>query len=345
MTAVSILLLVGLGTQDAPPPAEPAVVEEPLEGFWPTERMTEMTLKRWASDAADRHQLDETQHVALEEMLLARWPKFMKENRRRLQPLINRFIESRMDPDPPEEEAVQNWAKQALPLYNQARTLIGELNDEFRKILRPEQLEKFEGDVQRMSQFMDRFGERLTRWEKGEFEENEFTGRDSRRGRRERNREARREAAELAEREAAEPTDQILAELNKWDRYLEDFILRFQLDETQRVAARSIRKELGERALAHRDRHMDEIVALERSMRVPGGVTEEEVAEKLKALYGPIDQLFSEFEQRLDRLPTEAQRAGADAESSKTSSPELAPSDRKKLQELGYLESPSGTME
>ena len=336
MTAVSILLLVGLWAQDAPLPADPAVVEEPLEGFWPTERMTDMTLKRWASDAAERHQLDETQHAALEEMLLARWPRFLKENRRQLQPVINRFIESRMDPDPPEEGAVQNWAKQALPLYNQGRTLIGELNDEFRKILRPEQLEKFEGDVQRMSQFMGRFGERLTRWEKGEFEENEFTGRDSRRWRRGRNREARREAAE--------PADQILAELNKWDRYLEDFILRFQLDETQRVAARSIRKELGERALAHRERHMDEILALERRMKTPGA-KEEEVAEGLKELYGPIDQLFGEFEQRLDRLPTEAQRTTAAAESSTTSSPELVPSDRKKMQELGYLESPSDTSE
>lgn len=325
MTAIGILLLIGLGAQDALPPAEPAVVEEPLEGFWPTERMAEMMLKRWASDAADRHQLDETQHAALEEMLLARWPKFMKENRRQLQPVINRFIESRMDPDPPEEGAVQHWAKQALPIYHEARTLIGELNGEFGKILRPEQFEKFEGDAKRMSGFMDRFGERLARWERGEFEENEFTGRDSRRGRRGRNREARREAAELAKREAAEPTDQILAELTKWDRYLEDFILRFGLDETQRVAARSIRKELGERALAHRERHMDEIVALERGMRTPGA-TVEEVAEKLKELYGPIDQLFGEFEQRLERLPTEAQRASADAESSKTSSPELAPS-------------------
>ncbi len=337
MTAISILLLVGLWTQDAPPAAEPVVAEEPLEGFWPTERMTEMTLKRWASDAAERHQLDETQHAALEEMLLARWPKFMTENRRRLQPVINRFIESQMDPDPPKEENVQKWARQALPLYQQAQTLIGELNGEFRKILRQEQIEKFEGDIKMMGQFMDRFGERLTRWERGEFEDNEFTGRDSRRGRRARNREARREAAE--------PTDQILAELDKWDRYLEDFILRFQLDETQRVAARSIRKELGERALAHRERHLEEIVALERRMRVPGAATEEEVAEELKELYGPIDQLFGEFEQRLDRLPTEAQRAGAAAESSKTASPELAPSPRKKLQELGYVESPSGPSE
>ena len=68
-------------------------------------------------------------------------------------------------------------------------------------------------------------------------------------------------------------------------------------------------------------------------------------AEKLKELYGPIDQLFSEFDQRLHRLPTDAQRASAAAESSKTASPELAPSQRKKLQELGYIESPSGTSE
>jgi len=335
---------MGLWTQDAPPPAQPAVVEEPLEGIWPTERMAEMMLKRWASDAGDRYQLDETQHAALEEMLFARWPKFMKENRRQLQPVINRYIESQLDPDPPEEGAVQDWAKEALPIFNEARTLIGEINDEFRQVLRPEQVGQFEAEVKMMNMGIGWLGERLGRWERGEFEENEFTGRNSRRGRRERNREARREAAELAAQEAAEPTDQVLAELNKWDQYLKDFILRFGLDKTQRVAARSIRKELGERALAHRERHLDEIIDLERSMKTPDA-NEDEVAEKLKELYGPIDQLFGEFELRLDRLPTEAQRTAAADESAKTSSPELDPSHVKELQELGYVESPSDSVE
>lgn len=342
MTAIILLALAGLYAQDVPPPAQAAVVEEPLEGFWPTERMTEMALKRWASDAADRHQLDEAQHTALKEMLLARWPKFMKENRRRLQPVINRFIESRMDPDPPELDAVQDWAKNALPIYKDARTLIGELNDEFAETLRPEQFAKFEGDIKMMGMFMDGFGERLARWEQGEFEEDEFTGRNSRRGRRERNREARREAAELAAREAAEPTDQILAELDKWDQYLEEFVRRFGLDEPQRVAARSIRKELGERALAHRERHMGEIIALERHMSAEEA-TEEEITAALTNLYGPIDQLFREFELRLDRLPTEAQRANEAAASSKMPAPEPEANDIEKVQEQGYIESPAGS--
>ena len=114
--------------------------------------------------------------------------------------------------------------------------------------------------------------------------------------------------------------DQIELELESWQKYVERFTRIYKLDEAQKATARSILKELRERALAHRDRHHVEIEKLERRIQTHDGLQEdiENIEEQLVVLYGPIDKMFDELKTRLDGIPTAAQQSSVDPPDDKT---------------------------
>jgi hypothetical protein len=87
-----------------------------------------------------------------------------------------------------------------------------------------------------------------------------------------------------------------------------DFIAKYALDDAQRGAAASMLQEMKERAVAHRDRHRTEVTQLERRLAAGRPEDADRVAGDLQRLYGPIDDMFRELQQRLQRIPTQAQQ-------------------------------------
>jgi hypothetical protein len=95
--------------------------------------------------------------------------------------------------------------------------------------------------------------------------------------------------------------------LDAWGRYVEDFIVRFKLDSKQAQQSRLILGELRKRADEYRLAHKPDYEASERIKEGPA--RNEEVARLDK----PIQGMFLELKDRLDRIPTEVQRKLADA--------------------------------
>lgn len=120
-----------------------------------------------------------------------------------------------------------------------------------------------------------------------------------------------REVTETKAEGEAEVSDQVVVELGRWDKYVEEFIRIYDLDEGQRTAALSCLSELKQRAIDHRDRHREEIAALEHRIHNNTGTDEElaEIKQELTRLYGPIDDTFSELKRRIELIPTTEQRA------------------------------------
>ena len=115
-----------------------------------------------------------------------------------------------------------------------------------------------------------------------------------------------------AQRPAAQE-DQIALEVVAWERYVEEFIRIYGLDEGQRTAVLSCLSELKQRAIAHRDKRRDDIATLELRISNFTG-SDEELAglkEQLTELYGPIDDMFQELKARIEQIPTARQRAEA----------------------------------
>jgi hypothetical protein len=314
------ILLVPMASEPLPAatgvaesPAEPA----PPEGLWPSPKLLNLMLVRWAEETCADYELDDPQRAQVRGEVVAQWSGFLTENRSVLQPLANEFIEMRMTLEPPSKEQVQAWADRALPVFEKTRDQIRESHDEFRKVLRPMQRAKFEVDALQMSAGMAIAEQKLKEWKQGEFDKDVFWEPlpAERRARREERRRRRTEPDPTAVAESPKtPVDQIAAELDSWEKYVADFVQLFHLDEGQRTAALSCLSELRERAIAHRERRREEIARLEYRIQNNTATSDaplDDLKKQLRELYGPIDDMFKELQTRLEQIPTADQRAAA----------------------------------
>lgn len=300
--------------QPAPAPsAAPSGAPGDGAGFWPTERIVDLMMRRWADEVGQRYKLDERQRAEWGDRMSQRWTRFARENRTEMQPILSEFIEMRLEMAPPSQEKVKAWAERAAAAFDKLKTNLNEGADELRGLLRPGQRGTFDADMLGFNMGL-RFAQgKLEMWKAGQFTEREFW--DPPRSVREarRNEQEGAEGQGEEEEDAAAPQDPIEQELDAWQRYVERFTRLYALNEAQKSAAFSMLKELRERAIAHRDRYRSEIAELEKKIENPGGSPEDtaRIEERLVTLYGPIDEMFNELKTRLESLPTQAQRDSA----------------------------------
>ncbi|MHC5111069.1 MAG: hypothetical protein ACYTHJ_14450 [Planctomycetota bacterium] len=291
-------------------------------GLWPTPRLQKLLLRRFADDVFYRFEFNEDQRQDVEEAVVTRWTEYLDGNRDRLQPLLNEYIELKMHLEPPDREEIQSWAQRAIPAFQSMKEQLQAGVGDLREIATPEQRMKLEPQSLMLDGAMLYAETRIRRWAKGDFDPSEFVEptpsmrRQRRKERDQRKAEAAAAAAEEAgaeDKAAAEPTppDFIAEELSLWERYVSDFIQRFDLDEGQRATARSVLREMQSRASSYRDRHKTELAELELALAA-SDVSEESrasVENRIRELYGPVDDMFSELKKRVDTLPTSRQRA------------------------------------
>ena len=303
--------------KQATPPAR-------LEGLWPSPKIMELMLVRWADRLSLQYELDEAQRSKVRGAVKQRWGKFLSDHRAAIQPVVNELIEMRLETQPPTKERVQAWAEQAAPVFEKLREQLEQSTAEFREVLTPTQRTKFDADASMFDLGVRLAEQKLSQWRKGEYKEDEFWRPPSLGGRKRRAgtgdravgsgpREATAEGKRsVAEKQPAE-TDQIAIELAAWREYVEAFIQVYGLDEGQRTAVLSILSELTERATAHRDRRRQEIAELENRVATFTGAEDElvELKKQLTELYGPIDEIAKELKGRIEQIPTAKQRAAA----------------------------------
>ncbi len=303
--------------QTTPPPRGAAATA--MDGLWPSENLTRLMVLRWCEDISDKYELNDDQRRRYQEAEVKRWTEFMGAHRFDAQPLVNEFIELRMELEPPTKERVQSWAQRATPVFEEIRGKINQATEEFREVLTPLQKARFERDVLQLGVGMQFAEKKLQQWREGEFDPEEFwepTRAERRRRREERRRRRAAEAGETTEAKAGQPElDQISKEVHAWEEYVEKFAQVYKLDEGQRDAARSCLAELKARALSHRDRRRDEIARLEYRIAQHTGSKEElaQIKAQLVELYGPIDGMFQELKHRLEQIPTDRQKQNVDA--------------------------------
>lgn len=283
------------------------------DGFWPTPKMLDGLLARWADDDAVKYQLDAATTDRHRQQLVQRWTRFARENRAVIQPLLNEYIESRLDMAPPDPTAVQDWASRATPMFESFREEFMRSHDELSAILPPVQRAKLAMDGVKIGAAMELFRARLRAWGDGRFDEHEWW--DPPRG-------VRSERGDAPTRESDRRDDnpdrrtakeKINEELLRWDYHVAQFIESFNLDEAQRQTAYSILRECRAAASAHLDRYRARMELLERGVARHGGTMDDEQRAEATAVYGPVDAIFVEMTRRLEQIPTTAQREAAAA--------------------------------
>jgi hypothetical protein len=247
--------------------------------------------------------------------MLDRWPAFFDDNRAEMQPLVNEYLELRMGVEPPTADQVAKWAARAMPVLDRIRDEIEDAQQQAIDLLDSNQRQQFEAQRGRTAAAMTMAEGMLKQWSVGSFRVQDVW--DEPKGAQ---RGAQRHGAlddqpgraePPLDRGAALPDSQaptrVDRELREWERYVADFCDRYELDRSQRNAADSILREMLSRADDHVRLHRERILAVEQAIESPLEQDQAGVEKELDEVYGPIDAMFRELDERIHRLPTEGQ--------------------------------------
>ncbi|GJM26334.1 MAG: hypothetical protein DHS20C16_27490 [Phycisphaerae bacterium] len=308
----------------SPPPVLPPMQPDPyadpklLDGFWPTDHMIDLFVKRSVEQATEAYNLRPEQAAKIQGSMTKRWTNFMHENRADIQPLMNEYAEANLADKPPTPETVSDWAARATPVY---RLVLGNLLEgefEFRSALDPEQQALFDEHRVERRQSLERFQSRLRRWSVGNFEEKEWwnpSGQAMPEGLDPTGRwfaqiKSNDEKSDRFKRAAIEQFPQrVKSEFAVWEQYVRNYCDHFELDQSQRNAAMSMLREMLNRAFDHVYKRRDLIAKLEAKIANPETVDPDLIEKDMIELYGPLDAMFRELSARVERLPTKNQRS------------------------------------
>jgi hypothetical protein len=302
------------------PPMQPDPYSDPklLAGFWPTDHMIELFVKRSIEEATETYNLRPEQAEEIQQSMTKRWTEFMHENRADIQPLMNEYAEANLAPNPPTPEKVSEWAARATPVY---RLVLGSLLEgefEFRSALDAEQQALFDEHRVERRKALERFQSRLRRWSVGKFEEEEWWNPEGQSmpegldptGRWFAQIKTNDEKSDQFKRAAIEQFPQrVKNEFAAWEQYVRNYCDHFELDQSQRNTAMSMLREMLNRAFDHVYKRRDLMAKLEAKIASPEGVDPDKIEKDMVEFYGPLDSMFRELSTRIERLPTQNQRS------------------------------------
>ena len=314
--------------------------KRPEGSIWPSPRLIDLFLRKVAADMANDYGFDEYQRDEAERVLRERIGKFLEENRPQLEKLVTEFLEAQVADEPPDPQFVAEWAKRAQPLLAKAHDLLYDVADDMRDFMTDEQQIQLDGYLAAFDVGVEMTQKRLQRWAAGEFDpQTEWVGnpqarkldRQRRREMYQRMEQARSEVLQQYEgggeaaaggglapgeraRAGAEARKarQARGATDAWERYVEQFIARYQLDAQQQQKARLFlrrQREARDTYLARKAGQMERIEKLYKQAKTPEQVQQAEA--EYKKLMAPVERMFEVLKSKLETLPTRAQRRAA----------------------------------
>ena len=294
----------------------------------------------------DRYLLDEDQMASLQNHIIQTNVGLFTKHADRIMEYAIDAIETRAAGEPFTPEQIARWTELAEPVFLDARKSANELVRDFGKELDPEQRELLQRDMDAANRRMNDMERMATRWKRGEWDPHDWGMEDDpiqnpggrneaeaaevpgaaatrRPGARRAAPAAREESTETAtEAAAAEPppsdprradptTTRQASEDDPWAQYVRDFIKRYDLDSEQQQRAWIYHRDAKERdaVFARRFERRAEPLREKAADDERARVTLERRTEEHRAEH---ERLFEQLKERLERLPTRAQRRSAE---------------------------------
>ncbi len=335
----AVLCVASLGLLGSVQADEPREKRLPEGSIWPSQRLIDLFLRKVAADMASDYGFDEYQRDEAERVLREKIGAFLKENRPQLEKLVTEFLEAQVADEPPDPKFVAEWAKRAQPLLAKAHDLLYDVADNMRDFMTEEQQIQLDGYLAAFDVGVEMTQKRLARWAAGEFDpQTEWVGnpqarkldRQRRREMYQRMEQARSEVLQQYEggpaggagglppgeraRAGAEAREarQARGAVDEWERYVEQFIARYQLDSQQQQKARLFlrrQREARDTYLARKAAQMERIEKLYKQAKTPERIQQAEA--EYKKLMAPVERMFEVLKSKLETLPTRAQRRAA----------------------------------
>ncbi len=297
-------------TGEEPRNAPARATEVPSAGFWPTQRMLERMIDRLVDEMADDYEFDDQQVELTKQLLYDRIPGFLNANRAEIQTLMNQYIEALLEDEPPPVETVAQWATRVQPLLAEFEQVCVDIAESMDSYLNEDQSDRLANDLGAFQAGLSLVQKKLGAWAAGGFDPDTEWPRKpkQRRGRADgaAERQPAEEATATAQAPPAEPLDE-------WALYTQQFIKRYQLNAEQRQRAYAMLRRQQEARDRYLRRKTAEMARVTRMLKE--AETEEQRQKALEAyerLNAPIEKMFQALKDRLETLPTRAQRRAAE---------------------------------
>lgn len=318
----------------------------PTEGFWPTKLMMERIFERIADEMASNYEMDDDQRDRTASLFKGRLVRFLDKNRPEIQSLMNEFFEVQLHNQAPTPEAVATWSQRVLPLLDDLKVVVEDMTEGMREYFTDDQVTKLEGELAAFHTGLTIASAKLGTWAAGQYDpEREWFAPGPGRERMQRE-EAEKMEAEMvdaqrqAERAATtDAADSAVGESHdrgadsparsgpapasapasrpsskdEWTIYTDDFVRRYDLEPEQEQKARSfLRSQQFERDryLQRKSAEIEKVT--QAAMDSAGEEDRARAKEDADRLQAPIERMFQQLKDKLNTLPTRAQRARAE---------------------------------
>jgi hypothetical protein len=343
--AAMLIALVSISaaqSPDEPPPRKKTPI--PSEGFWPTRKLMERVIDRISDEVANIYDMDEEQKLRTRKTFKEKVIPWADENRGELMTVTNEFYETLFGDEAPSPEQVADWAARVLPLVEDFNEVAIKITDDMRDYMTDDQITRLDGEFAAFQTGLSFVQGKLGTWREGGYDpEAEWIGPAKYRNEANRERDIARaeaqEAAMRAEMDAArdaaiaarESHDAAIAPgtpppsprlttrpatsaavTDEWVKYTESFIKRYELDVDQQQLARAalrVRQEERDAYLTRKSADLERVA--EQGKKAKTDEEKKAAREAFEKLDAPVQRMFAQLRDKLDRIPTRAQRKAA----------------------------------
>lgn len=262
------------------------------------ERMIEVAVQ----GVAARYNLNEEQRRHTEEIMKRDVQKFLKDHEAEVWPLIRDLLAAQLGTKPPSDpEEVKRLGKACRPLVKLAQEAIVKGNLEWRdQVLSAEQKKTHDYDMAEMNKTFKQIDRNFAEWEEGRTTNKSlFPQQDPRKGPPTPPRPAFEGLPEPV-------TETIVSTDTIFDTFVDQFIKDYLLDEGQVVSARSILREIKDKAADFKNNNKDDLARLSKDMKDARDQRDNKKRSdseaEYKKLIQPVHEMFAQMEVRLRGL-------------------------------------------
>jgi len=278
--------------------------------------------KAAVQNIAARYNLNEIQTKRTEELMKREVYRFLAEHEESVWPAIRDLLSCQLGANPPGVQKARQIGKSVLPIIAEAKKAIFQANDEWRTILSDDQKTMHDWDMAEMEKQFQKINKNMQAWANGTPNSNGLFPTQNMAGSPPRpelpaenwlpdgSLDEPRTGIRLAERDVkplpkSGPSTEVFHP-DVFEKFVEEFIKDYQLDQGQIDSARSILKEYKDKAASFYKKSTEKLALLEtrerQAQRPYDRKAVAEIREMRKQLLQPIYDLFGQMEARLKAL-------------------------------------------
>lgn len=270
----------------------------------------EQYMQQAIRNLAIRYNLNDAQARSTEELMTREVYKFLREHEAQVWPAIRDLLGTRMGLRPPTDpKEIMRIGKGSQPLVRDARKAIFQANEQWRRILTPEQKALHDFDLAEMRKTFKQIDKNLQEWAQGRTADGGIFPRRI-------PQESPPRPHKPADGLLPVPPEPEIVEVftvSIFETFVEQFIKDYQLGEGQIDSARSILKEFKGRADDFKKTHEAKLKKIALAQQQATNQRDQKrlrlVESQRKKTLAPIHTLFAEMETRLRALLNSAQIA------------------------------------